>query len=88
MEDNQSITEGKVRMLLDGIEISANSADHNKTMYKAMGKYGENLAVSFALFLTREGWMKLSNSDEWIKISSPHPSFLIEEVYKFFIDHN
>lgn len=78
--------EGTVRMVFENIEVSPSPFLQNKIVYKAMGKYGENLATAFARFISREGYMKISNSVEWIKISAPHPSVTLEHIYKLFIE--
>jgi hypothetical protein len=88
MEDKELKAESPARMVFENIPVTDNPFAQAKIIYKAMGKYGENLATSFAIFLSNEGWSKLANSDRWIKISHPHPTFTIQEIYKFFIDNN
>lgn len=79
--------EGQVRMVFEGIEVSSNPFEQDKIIYKAMGKYGEKLAISFARFISNEGWLQMSHDpNQWIKISAPHPSYNIEYVYELFLN--
>lgn len=73
---------------LNRVGVDVGSPRHEKAIHKAMDIYSEQIATSFAKFISKEGWSKIVDSDQWIKISNPHPSFMIDEVYRFFLNHN